>query len=107
MRVLLTGASGFIGGYALEALVGQGHEVCAVARSPGSAREGVTWYERDLLSPGAAERLVEEAGASHLLHLAWYVQPGSFWNAAENERWIDVSLRLLRAFGEGGRYSAQ
>lgn len=102
MRVLLTGASGFIGGYTLEALVQQGHEVCAVARSPGSAREGVTWYECDLLSRGAAERLVEEAGASYLLHLAWYVQPGSFWKAKENERWIDSSLRLLRAFGEGG-----
>ncbi|MGA9313568.1 MAG: NAD(P)-dependent oxidoreductase [Solirubrobacteraceae bacterium] len=102
MRVLLTGASGFIGGYALEALVGQGHEVCAVSRSPGPAREGVAWYECDLLSPDAAERLVEEAQASHLLHLAWYVQPGSFWNAAENEQWVDASLRLLRAFGEGG-----
>jgi nucleoside-diphosphate-sugar epimerase len=102
VRVLLTGASGFIGGYAVEALVQQGHEVCAVARSPGSVREGVTWYESDLLSRGAAERLVEEAGASHLLHLAWYVQPGSFWSARENEGWIDSSLRLLRAFGEGG-----
>jgi nucleoside-diphosphate-sugar epimerase len=102
VRVLLTGASGFIGGYALEALVQQGHEVCAVARSPGSPREGVTWYECDLLSLGAPERLVDEAQASHLLHLAWYVQPGSFWNAGENERWIDASLRLLRAFGEGG-----
>jgi nucleoside-diphosphate-sugar epimerase len=102
VRVLLTGASGFIGGYALEALIHQGHEVCAVSRSPGSAREGVTWHECDLLSPGAGERLVEEAQASHLLHLAWYVQPGSFWAAAENERWIDASLRLLRAFGEGG-----
>ena len=104
MRVLLTGASGFIGGYALEALVGQGHEVCAVARSAARAREGVTWYEYDLLAQDAAERLAEETQASHLLHLAWYVQPGSFWSAAENERWIDASLRLLRAFGErGGR----
>lgn len=102
MRVLLTGASGFIGGYALEVLIQQGHEVCTVSRSPGSAREGVTWHECDLLSPGAGERLVEEAQASHLLHLAWYVQPGSFWSAAENERFLDASLRLLRAFGEGG-----
>lgn len=101
MRVLLTGASGFIGGYALEALVEQGHEVCAVARSPGPGREDVAWYECDLLALGAAERLVEEAQASHLLHLAWYVQPGSFWSARENEVWIDASLRLLRAFGEG------
>jgi nucleoside-diphosphate-sugar epimerase len=40
--------------------------------------------------------------ASHLLHLAWYAVPGDFWTAPENERWIDASLRLLRAFGEAG-----
>jgi nucleoside-diphosphate-sugar epimerase len=106
MRVLLTGASGFIGRAALEALLERGHDVHAVARHPGEPRERVTWHSADLLQVGAGEALARELQASHLLHLAWYAVPGSFWNAPENERWIDASLRLLRAFGEAGGHRA-
>jgi nucleoside-diphosphate-sugar epimerase len=102
VRVLLTGASGFVGRHALDALVDQGHEVHAVARRAGALREGVVWHEADLLQPGVAVPLVADAAPSHLLHLGWYAVPGSFWTASENERWIDATLRLLRAFGEGG-----
>ncbi|HYM65889.1 MAG TPA: NAD(P)-dependent oxidoreductase, partial [Patescibacteria group bacterium] len=92
---------------ALDALLEGGHEVHAVARRPGPPREGVTWHEADLLAPGAAEGLARAARAEDLLHLAWYAAHGSFWTAPENERWIDASLRLLRAFGEaGGRRAA-
>jgi nucleoside-diphosphate-sugar epimerase len=101
-RVLLTGASGFIGSNALEALLEQGHEVDAVARHAGPDRRGVAWHEQDLLAPGAAEELAAAVRAEKLLHLAWYATPGRFWTAPENERWIDASLRLLRAFGEAG-----
>jgi nucleoside-diphosphate-sugar epimerase len=100
--VLLTGASGFVGRHALDALVEQGHEVHAVARRAGALREGVVWHEADLLQPGSAALLVADAAPSHLLHLGWYAIPGSFWTAPENERWIDATLRLLRAFGEAG-----
>jgi nucleoside-diphosphate-sugar epimerase len=107
VRVLLTGASGFIGRHTLDALLEQGHEVHAVAGRAGAPREGVVWHQADLLQPDAASRLAVEARASHLLHLAWYAVPRSFWSSPQNERWIDASLRLLRAFGEaGGRRAA-
>ena len=101
-RVLLTGATGFIGSHALDSLLASGHRVHAVARTAGAARDGVVWHEADLLAAGALERLADGAQASSLLHLAWYAVPGRFWAAQENERWIDASLRLLRAFGEAG-----
>jgi nucleoside-diphosphate-sugar epimerase len=101
-RVLLTGATGFIGAHTLDALLLGGHEVHAVARRAGAPRGGVVWHDVDLLEPGAAERLSGDARADSLLHLAWYAVPGSFWSAPENERWIDASVRLLRAFGEAG-----
>jgi nucleoside-diphosphate-sugar epimerase len=106
-RVLLTGASGFIGRHVTDVLLAQDHEVHAVARRAGVRRERVTWHEVDLLELGAAEGLAHSLGATELLHLAWYAAPGRFWSAPENERWIDASLRLLRAFGEaGGRRAA-
>lgn len=102
MRVLLTGASGFIGSQVLDLLCERGYEVHAAARHPGEGRPGVVWHPADLLAPDAAETLARDAQASHLLHLAWYAVPGRFWNAADNERWIDATLRLLRAFGQTG-----
>lgn len=102
MKVLLTGASGFIGSYALAALVEQGHEVHTVSREQRALPDGAIAHQVDLLHSDAAETLMQEVQATHLLHLAWYAVPGSFWSAPENERWIDASLRLLRAFGEAG-----
>ena len=34
MRVLVTGATGFVGGHVCHALIGAGHEVCATVRRP-------------------------------------------------------------------------
>jgi nucleoside-diphosphate-sugar epimerase len=39
---------------------------------------------------------------THLLHLAWYAEPGQFWNSVENLRWLEASLRLFRAFAAAG-----
>ena len=104
MRVLVTGATGFIGRQVVDVLVGTGHDVEAVARRAGRSRNGVRWHEADLLKPESVVEVVQAAGADRLIHLAWYAVPGAFWSAPENERWIDASLRLLRAFGEhGGR----
>jgi len=100
-RVLVTGASGFIGANVIDCLLAGDNEVHAVARHHGAQRAGVTWHEADLLGPGGAEQVAAAAGAERLLHLAWCAQPG-FWSAPENELWADASLRLLRAFAEAG-----
>lgn len=101
-RVLLTGATGFIGRHAVAPLMAAGHELHAVTtqEEPGGA-DGVTWHRADLL--GGPE-VVDEVAPEILLHLAWYVEPGLYWRAPENVRWVEASLALLRAFsGAGGR----
>jgi nucleoside-diphosphate-sugar epimerase len=100
-RVLLTGATGFVGGNALSALTDAGHEVHAVARHRGPQRPGVTWHEVDLLA--GCEPLAE-IEPEILVHLAWYAEHGEFWSSPENLRWVEASLALLRAFAAtGGR----
>jgi nucleoside-diphosphate-sugar epimerase len=101
-RVLLTGASGFLGRNAVDALANAGHEVHAVARTPGPDMPGVTWHQVDLTDASAAEAAVGEIAAERLLHLAWYVEHGLYWQGTENVLWVEATLRLLRAFAAAG-----
>jgi len=52
----------------------------------------------DLLEGAAAGELMERVRPSRLLHLAWYAVPGEYWTSGENLRWLEASLRLVRAF---------
>ena len=102
-RVLVTGATGLIGRHALELLVERGFEVHAVARRvPTGTSTGVAWHQVDLLDRTASAALLEEVGASHLLHLAWYTEHGRFWDAHENLDWVAASLVLVRGFRAAG-----
>jgi nucleoside-diphosphate-sugar epimerase len=102
-RVLVTGASGFVGRHSPPALSARGFDVHAVhARgAPGAAS---TWHRVDLFDPDRVARLLDEVRPTHLLHLAWFAVHGKYWTATENLRWVEASLSLLRGFVErGGR----
>lgn len=101
-RVVLTGASGFIGRPTLAALCAAQpnvDEVHVVALDAGESSERVTWHQLDLLAnPG----VVGELGCDVLVHLAWYARPGVYWTAMENLEWVAGSLAVLRAFAASG-----
>jgi nucleoside-diphosphate-sugar epimerase len=102
-RVLLTGASGFIGRACLDPLVRRGFEVHAVSRRPPSGSDPrACWHAGDLLQPGEPARLVEAIRPSHLLHMAWYAVPGKYWTAPENVEWVAATASLARVFERGG-----
>jgi len=102
-RVLVTGASGFIGRGTLQPLLDAGAEVHALSSRPAAsdATPGVRWHQHDLLDPASAPAIAA-LEATHLLHLAWTTQPGRFWTSPDNLDWLEASLRLTRAFTRGG-----
>ena len=114
-RILITGARGFIGRACLRLLqlgaveAAAGDELHATTSSRAHAWQidayhAVTWHAVDLLDEAQARELVREVAPTHLLHLAWYTQPGSFWHSPENARWAHASASLLREFiAIGGR----
>ena len=88
-RVLVTGATGFIGRHAMEALRQREVDVHGVG------------HEVDLLG-GEVRSLLQEIRPTHLLHLAWYAVPGEYWTSLENYRWVAATIELARLFAESG-----
>lgn len=101
-RVLLTGASGFIGRHCIPALIAQGYEVHAVSSRSAGNQDGAIWHKADLLDFPVIQSILEQVGPSHLLHLAWYAEPGKYWASAENLRWVAASMELFRHFEKIG-----
>jgi len=102
-RVLVTGASGFIGSHCLEPLLDRGFEVHAASTKEHiDGNRGVHWHRSNLMQPSAAKALLEEVAPTHLLHLAWYVVPGKLITAPENFLWVRASMDLLAEFARQG-----
>jgi len=101
-RVLVTGASGFIGRHAVTALAERGFEVHVAGRGSVPGVPLAATHRVDLLAPDAADAVIRAVAPSHLVHLAWYDQPGAVWTSTENVRWVEASLALVRAFAAAG-----
>jgi nucleoside-diphosphate-sugar epimerase len=101
MRVLVTGASGFVGRPAAEQLVRSGFEVHAVGRRDPEIA-GSSFHRLDLLGGSDLDPLMARLEPTHLLHLAWVTTPRLLWTTEENLDWLAASVRLLRAFAAAG-----
>lgn len=104
-RVLLTGATGFIGRHSLAPLRAHQYEVHAVSSRPQSADGlAVYWHQADLLNSSESAALLASVRPTHLLHLAWYAEPGKYWMSEKNLDWVRASLALLTEFiRQGGQ----
>jgi nucleoside-diphosphate-sugar epimerase len=98
MRVLITGASGFLGCRVLNLLMQQNVDTVIVGRTrpPGVPLE--KFLPCDLLATSDFKSLVNLANATHLLHLAWFTEHGEYWKSPLNLRWIDATVRITEAF---------
>ena len=72
MKVVVTGATGFVGGALVRALVAEGAQVVALAR-PQSHRQHlsalpITWHEGDVTDPASLRGAF--TGADSLIHSA-------------------------------------
>jgi nucleoside-diphosphate-sugar epimerase len=70
MRILVTGASGFIGGVACAQALERGHEVTALVRRPGSEPRGTTAVAGDLRDAEAVRAAIAATKPDCVLHLA-------------------------------------
>lgn len=88
MKYLVTGASGFAGGYLADELVAEGHDVVGIVRRPGALRSrAVTERVADLQNPKPFQAVVAETDPDGIFHLA-----APFASAQEAEERPDEAI---------------
>jgi len=101
MKVLITGASGFIGRHLLKCLQSSNIDVVLAGRNNPAGYPG-DFIKADLLETTDFNNLIFKANATHLIHLAWYAEHGSYWSSSLNLRWVETTIKLVQAFCSAG-----
>lgn len=96
-RVLVTGATGFLGRPTVRQLRQRGWDVVPVSASGADGTERL-----DLLDEHAVKAFIGATRPSHLLHAAWRAVHGDVMRSPENVRWTAASLLLVEAFRANG-----
>jgi len=106
VKILLTGATGFIGSnFARQALL-RGHRVAGLAK-PGKAmtaslpiNDNLLWLRGTLAEAPWPE--IEAFGADVCIHAAWITTPGVYLESPENFQFLESSQKFLQRVHESG-----
>jgi nucleoside-diphosphate-sugar epimerase len=108
VRVLVTGAGGFVGSHVVRCLVEGGSEVAAIVRPSSSlARlkgiaERITVIQGDLNEPEGWRDRVSAWRPEACIHAAWYAEPGRYLDSTESLSALRYSLDLLEELASDG-----
>jgi UDP-glucose 4-epimerase len=112
-KVLVSGATGFIGSHLVRRLVADGVEVHALTSAVSSIcpvrladlRDRIWLHEANITDRGALDALVKRVEPSHVFHLAAYTHVGKSWQRTDECIQVNVqgTVNLLRAL-EGTPY---
>lgn len=95
MRILITGASGFVGLPILKMLAQDGHDILAVSRHALDCQmpQNVSWFQADLSQTLSYQEAIKKMAPEVVIHLAWSGIPDfSFEQSLQN---LNNSLNLL------------
>ncbi|MCW9706756.1 NAD-dependent epimerase/dehydratase family protein [Fodinibius salsisoli] len=103
-KILLTGATGFIGRHTIPILREQGYDVHGITSKGNTTglEDTATWHSVDLLDAGQVNKLCREIQADSLMHLAWYDNLKDRMTSEKNVEWVEATLHLARAFAVNG-----
>jgi nucleoside-diphosphate-sugar epimerase len=107
-RVLLTGATGFVGRQIHRALLAEGHEVRPVIRTGSTGRlipdadTDVVHETPDLFSEPQDWWAARCQGIDTVVHAAWFVNPATYLSAPQNLDCLRGSLALARGAVDAG-----
>ena len=95
--VAVTGGGGFIGRAVVDALTDTESDLVLLGRHAVDGRQQTRFVELDVLRRDNRAALAG-SGASTLVHLAWDVTHGVYWEADANDEWADATVHLAEDF---------
>jgi nucleoside-diphosphate-sugar epimerase len=99
MKVMLTGATGFVGRYVAKELERKGIEYVSLQSGMLNDDRAI---QMDLLGSHELEPLFQKFKPTHLIHVAWYAEHGKYWDSELNLQWVLATKRLVEAFCSSG-----
>ena len=107
-RILITGATGFIGSHLTRQLAASGNEIY-ILLPPGAGLDRISDVSAslhvipgDVLIPEDVTACLAEARPDLCYHLAWYVEPGKYLSSEMNLDHLEAGLRLARQLAAAG-----
>lgn len=111
-RVLVTGATGFIGSHLVRRLVAEGTEVHALTSRVSAVypdrlrdlRGGITLHEGNLTDRSALDVLVQRSRPDYVFHLGAYTHVGKSWRRVDEcvQSNVQGTVNLLQALDGSG-----
>jgi len=102
-KMLITGATGFLGKNFLECVNQEKYEIYTIQR--GQLCGQIRSCQADLLDKDYLKNAIASFQADILVLFAWNVKSQAYWHSMENHKWADATLFTAEQFLEhGGKY---
>lgn len=103
MRVLLTGATGFVGSALLPQLLRAGHDVRAFARTPDRVAAGIPVVQGDMVTGAGLPAALQDVDVAYYLVHSMESPVAATGNGADAPGFEDRDRRAASAFAEAAR----
>jgi nucleoside-diphosphate-sugar epimerase len=97
-KILLTGASGFIGKNLIKHLIGNYQVIAIINNNYIERKENLNIIKIDLNDYLFLEKLIRKEKPEILVHLAWITDNKIYLNSEENIKWLSISKILVDLF---------